>query len=462
MSATNAPLMVTISGVRGIAGASLTPAVVSKYVLAFGVLQKGKKIVIGRDSRVSGRWIMPFVQGLLASQGYDVVDLGIVPTPTVQYMTMHLKADGGLIVTSSHNPAEWNGLKFVQSDGLFLSPDKCKELFAIADKGEFQFPSYEHTGHVHIEPNGAQEHIDAIMKLPYINVDKIRQKKYKVVLDSVNGAGGPIMKKLLEHMGCQVIGLNLEPTGLFAHKPEPVPDNLKQLCEAVKEHKADMGIAVDPDVDRCVLIDETGAPLGEEYTLVFAVEFILGTVGKRGPVCKNLSSSRAVDDVAAKYGCKVYAAPVGEINVANKMQEVGAVIGGEGNGGAMLPDIHIGRDAPVAAALALQLLSGFNGTISQFKATLPQYEICKISAPIAGIDPDAVVAYIKSKWEGKARLEESDGLRIDTDDWWVHLRKSNTEPIIRVIGEGGPFQKSLERCNEFMKEITSYGKTETA
>jgi len=256
--------------------------------------------------------------------------------------------------------------------------------------------------------------------------------------------------------------LNLDPTGLFAHKPEPVPDNLSQLCSAVTEHKADMGIAVDPDVDRCVLIDENGKPLGEEYTLVFAVEFMLGVVGKRGPVCKNLSSSRAVDDVATKYGCKVYSAPVGEINVARKMVEVGAVIGGEGNGGVCLPDIHIGRDAPVAATLALQLLATFDGSISKFKSTLPQYEICKISAPIAGINPDVVVAHIKSQWEGKARLNEEDGLRIDTDEWWVHLRKSNTEPIIRVIGEGGAYQKSLERCNEFMKEITSFGKAQSS
>jgi len=457
----SAPLMVSVSGVRGIISESLTPPVVGKYVSAFGILLKGKKIVVGRDSRVSGAWVVPISHGVLFALGYDVIDIGIVPTPTVQFMVQQLHADGGLICTSSHNPAEWNGLKFVGSDGLFLSPDKCTELFAIAAAGTFQYVTYEHTGHLSVDDTAAQKHIDFIMKLPYINVDKIRSKKFKICLDSVNGAGGPIMHKLLTHLGAEVVGLNLEPTGLFAHKPEPVTDNLHQLSESVLQHKADLGIAVDPDVDRCVLIDETGKPVGEEYTLVFAVQFILGTVGRRGPVCKNLSTTRAVDDVASKYGCPVYATAVGEINVAKKMVEVGAVIGGEGNGGTMLPDIHIGRDAPVAATLVLMLLANYDGTISKLKSEMPQYEIAKISAPIAGINPDLVVAHIKSKWEGKAKLNETDGLHINTEEWWVHLRKSNTEPIIRVIGEGGSYAKSLERCNQFMDEIISFGKAQS-
>jgi len=393
--------------------------------------------------------------------GYEVIDIDIVPTPTVQFMVQQLHADGGLIVTSSHNPAEWNGLKFVGSDGLFLAPDKCVELFAIADKGAFAYPSYEATGKINPNTTAAQAHIDAILALPYIKVDSIRQRKFKIVLDTVNGAGGPIMHKLLTQLGAEVIGLNLEPTGLFAHTPEPVPANLKALCEAVKSHKADLGIATDPDVDRCVLIDENGKPVGEEYTLVFAVQFLLGTVGKRGPVCKNLSTTRAVNEVANKYGCKVEATPVGEIHVAKKMVAVGAVIGGEGNGGVMLPDIHIGRDAPVAATLALQLLSEFQGSISQLKLTLPQYEIAKISAPVAGMDPEAIVQHIKSQWAGKegVTINEEDGLHIDTPEWWVHLRKSNTEPIIRVIGEKGSFDKSMEMCNKFMEEITSFAKS---
>lgn len=452
--------MVSVSGVRGIVGKSLTPSVVEKYVTAFGLLLKGKKIVLGRDSRVSGRWVSPFAESLLVALGYEVINISIVPTPTVQYMVDKLHADGGLIVTSSHNPAEWNGLKFVGPDGLFLPPQRCLELFAIADAGGFAYPSYDLTGSSSQDTSAAQAHIDAIFALPYINKDAIRQKKFKIVLDTVNGAGGPIMHSLLTQLGAEVIGLHLEPTGLFAHTPEPVPANLSELCAAVKTHKADLGIATDPDVDRCVLIDETGNPVGEEYTLVFAVEFLLGKVGKRGPVCKNLSTTRAVNDVAKKYGCKVEATPVGEIHVAKKMQAIGAVIGGEGNGGVMLPDIHIGRDAPVAATLVLQLLASFNGSISQLKQSLPQYEIAKISAPVAGLDPAVVLQKIKEKWskEPNVTLNEEDGLHIDTPDWWVHLRKSNTEPIVRVIGEGGGYAKSLERCNQFMEEIKACSK----
>lgn len=453
--------MVSVSGVRGIIGKSLTPAVVEKYVTAFGLLLAGKKIVLGRDSRVSGRWVSPFAESVLVALGYEVINIGIVPTPTVQFMVDQLHASGGLIVTSSHNPAEWNGLKFVGPDGLFLAPQKCLELFAIADKGGFNYPSYEHTGNSSPDATAAQAHIDAILKLPYINADAIRKRKFKIVLDTVNGAGGPIMHSLLTQLGAEVVGLHLEPTGLFAHTPEPVPANLKELCEAVKTHKADLGIATDPDVDRCVLIDENGTPVGEEYTLVFAVQFLLGVVGKRGPVCKNLSTTRAVNDVAQKYGCAVEATPVGEIHVAKKMQAIGAVIGGEGNGGVMLPDIHIGRDAPVAATLVLQLLSTFDGSISKLKLTLPQYEIAKISAPVAGIDPSAVIQHIKAKWAAQpgVTINEEDGLHINTPEWWVHLRKSNTEPILRVIGEGGGYAKSLERCNQFMDEINAIAKS---
>eukprot|EP01112_Ceratiomyxa_fruticulosa_P010442 TRINITY_DN2768_c0_g2_i1.p1 TRINITY_DN2768_c0_g2~~TRINITY_DN2768_c0_g2_i1.p1 ORF type:complete len:460 (-),score=97.33 TRINITY_DN2768_c0_g2_i1:287-1666(-) len=450
------PLMVSISGVRGIIGLSLTPAVISKYVTAFGILQKGKKIIVGRDSRVSGPFIEKIAHGILMSLGYQVVDIGIVPTPTVQLIVTEEKADAGLIITSSHNPVEWNGLKFVGSDGLFLSPDKCVELFALADSGNFSFPTYQNLGSIISQHDANRRHIDAIFKLPYINVQKIRERKLRICLDSVNGAGGPIIKQLLEELGATVIGLNLETTGLFSHKPEPIPANLTELCEAVKHHKADLGIAVDPDVDRCVVINEKGEPLGEEYTLTIAVNFFLKDVGRRGPVCKNLSTTRAVDDLCNLYKCEVYNTPVGEIQVAKKMIEVKAIIGGEGNGGVMLPDIHIGRDAPIAATFILQSLVNHGGTISELKASLPQYEIVKLSAPIEGINPDAVVSHFQKLWEGKAKLNDSDGLRIDTPEWWVHLRKSNTEPIIRVIGEGGPYEKSMERCQQFLKDIVEF------
>jgi len=413
-------------------------------------------MIVGRDSRVSGPWMRSIVNGILIAMGYEVIDLGIVPTPTVQWMVGQLNADGGIIITSSHNPIEWNGLKFVDKDTLFLSPSGCQKLFSLADGGNFKYNSWDKLGSLIELHDAAQRHINAILNLKYINVNLIKQKKFKICLDSVNGAGGPIMEKLLLQMGCTVIGLNLEPTGKFAHAPEPIPENLNDLCQAVIKHKADLGIAVDPDVDRCVLIDERGCPLGEEYTLALAVEFLLGKTGIRGSVVRNLSSSRASDDIAKKYGCKVYSTPVGEINVAVKMLEVKAVIGGEGNGGVMLPDVHIGRDAPVAAALTLQHLALFGGTISKLKQTLPQYEIVKLKAPIAGLDPDKIVQLIKTEWKNKAEvtsIDESDGLRIDTAEWWVHLRKSNTEPILRVIGESASKEKAVYWCNLFMSQI---------
>ncbi|KAL6065106.1 Phosphoglucomutase/phosphomannomutase, C-terminal domain containing protein, variant 2 [Balamuthia mandrillaris] len=412
------------------------------------------------------------------SLGFRVVDIGIVPTPTVQYMVKKLSAEGGVIITSSHNAEPWNGLKFVDRDSLFLSPQQCEQMFKLAEEGQFSFPAYTEVGHVETLDSAAQQHIEAILELPYIKPESIKELGLKVVLDAVNGAGGPIMLSLLQRLGVEVVGLNLEPTGLFAHPPEPVPAHLQQICDKVREEGADLGIALDPDADRCVFINESGQPLGEEYTLVMAVNFILGHCGKRGPVCKNLSSSRAVDDVAALYSCPVYATPVGEIHVAKMMEETHAVIGGEGNGGVMLPDVHIGRDSLVAAALALQHLAVFSQaqqskqTISTLKGTLPQYHIVKLKAPIEGIDPEAVVRHFKAAWSDKAlALDESDGLKIDidyarlhqqengeetpllSDKRWVHLRKSNTEPIIRVIGEAGTEEDALATCSHFLEEI---------
>jgi len=468
----SAPLMVTISGVRGIAGQSLLPLTIIKFVTAFGVLLQQKypnnrKIIIGRDSRVSGPWVTKIAVGTLLSLGAELIDLNIVPTPTVQYMVIKQKAAGGLIITSSHNPIEWNGLKFVDSDGLFFDPDMCKEMFTLADKiekNEFvvNYPHWDKVKtHVTEINDAGQQHIDAIFSLKYINVKQIRERKFKVVLDTVNGAGGPIMLQLLMQLGCQIIGLNLDPSGVFPRPPEPIPENLTQLCEAVKRENADLGIAVDPDVDRCVVIDETGNPLGEEYTLALAVEFILGKCNLRGPVCKNLSTTIAVDDIAAKYNCPLIATAVGEINVAKVMKERGSVIGGEGNGGVMLPDIHIGRDAPVAATLILQLLSLFSGPISALKKTLPLYEIVKLKISIEGIDADTVIDQIKKEWVNNknAKIDTQDGLHIKfvngTEKWWVHLRKSNTEPIIRVIGEAGNFKESTELCQKFLVQIKS-------
>lgn len=463
--------MVSVSGVRGVIGHSLTPTVVVRYITAFCNLLRNKRqlserpvIVLGRDSRVSGPWLEQLVSGVLRAQGFTVAAVGIVPTPTVQYMVEHIKAAAGIVITSSHNPIEWNGLKFVDQDGLFLAPDLCEELFALADnESAWKHPSWNHMGEFKTLDDAAQAHIDAILKLPYVDLDRVKSRKFKICLDTVNGAGGPIMKSLLQTFGAEVIELNTAPTGHFAHEPEPIPQHLGQLCASVKQHNADLGIAVDPDVDRCVLIDETGTPIGEEYTLAIAVEFILGHSQKRGPVCKNLSSSRAVDDIASKYGCQVYSTPVGEIHVAKKMKEVQAVIGGEGNGGVMLPDIHIGRDAPVAAALLLQQLAlaksndGKYLSLSQYVKSLPQWAIVKLKVSVEGFSNERiarVIEQIKAEYSAQgAKINESDGIRIDSKDWWVHLRKSNTEPVIRVIGEAATESEAKSVCQKFMDQL---------
>lgn len=459
-----------MSGIRGVVGKSFTPSVITRSIASFGALQKrhfsadSRSIILGRDSRVSGPWVEQLVAGVLVAQGYNVKMVGIVPTPTVQLLVIKEKAIGGVIVTSSHNPVEWNGLKFVDNDGLFLSPELCTQLYeqaAEASKLESSFASWSEGGSVEQCSHAISSHLESIFDLQYINAETVSIRKYKVCLDAINGAGGEIMTELLKRFGCEVIVLNGEPTGIFAHEPEPIPSNLSQLSEAVIAHSADFGIAVDPDVDRCVLIDEAGAPLGEEYTLAIAVDYILGHVGKRGPVVKNLSSSRVVDDIAAKYGCEVIATPVGEIHVAKEMVRVGAVVGGEGNGGVMLPDVHIGRDAPVAAALILMKLAIEGITLGQLKAKMPQWEIVKLKTSTTGINLSGALDAIKETWRSKgASISESDGIRIDTEDFWVHLRASNTEPIVRVIGESTDSQKATLRCSDFMEQLQILGRTE--
>lgn len=462
--------MVTVSGIRGIAQKSFTEPLIRKYTQAFGALalkefgdSKGQPTVVcGRDSRVSGPWALKIVHDVLTKMGFHVVELGIVPTPTVQFMVQRLKAIRGIIITSSHNPIEWNGLKFVGSDGLFLSPPACLEMFALADAGTLpDISASKNTGSVKADDSANAQHIKAILSLPEVSQhhEAVKAKKFKVVLDTVNGAGGPIMKELLTQFGCEVVGLNIEPTGEFSHPPEPIPEHLGQLAEAVKTHKASFGVATDPDVDRCVFIDETGNPIGEEYTLAMAVEFWLGSCGKRGNIVKNLSSSMANDEIAKKYGCTCHKSAVAEINVAYKMLDVKAIIGGEGNGGVMLPDVHIGRDAPVALGLVISLLSQFDGTMSQLKASLPQWYIVKMKTSVEGIDADARLEALKQEWLNTKtesgpppELSTIDGLHIQTNDWWVHIRKSNTEPIVRVIAEARTEEEATLIAKKFLEK----------
>ncbi|KAJ5068521.1 phosphoglucosamine mutase family protein [Anaeramoeba ignava] len=458
------PLMASVSGIRGIFGKSFIPEVIEKYVASFINVQKEtiKKenisIILGRDSRVSGSCVNNIVIGILLATGCDIIDIGIVPTPTVQVIVQQRKADGGIVITSSHNDVMWNGLKFIDNDGLFISPEKCKTLFKMVDEKKYSYNEYNKLGKYEEKPEEYKKHIEKILELEYIKPEEIKMKNLRICIDTINGAGGRILKELLEKLGCkEIIGINIEETGIFAHKPEPIPEHLNQLCEAVQNNKADLGIAVDPDADRCVLIDEKGQPLGEEYTLGFAVEFYLGKLGKKGNVCKNLSSSRVVDDIAAKYGSKVFNSAVGEINVAQEMIRTNSIIGGEGNGGVMLPDVHIGRDSLVSVALVLQLLSSFNGTISQLKNSLPQYQIAKLRIDLSpDLDPDLIIQQYVNRFSNTNGfvLNSLDGLRIDSKDWWVHLRKSNTEPIIRIIGESSdPNVSSFQLCQRFVDEI---------
>ena len=443
-------LMASVSGVRGIVGEGLTPETLVKYVSAFGQKNSGGKIVVGGDPRVSNKFIRPLVKSTLMACGCDVVDIGITPTPTVQIMTEKLRASGGIAITASHNPIQWNGLKFIGTDGLFLPEREIFQLFQEADSRKRSYAPWDKLGDESHYDNAIQDHLGLIYQLPYLDIDLIKKKKFKVAVDCVNGAGGTIIPRLLRDLGCEVIELNTEPNGIFAHTPEPVPQNLVDLAVAVKEHKADLGVAVDPDVDRLAMIANDGNPLGEEYTLALAVKFILSK--KLGYVVVNLSTSRVIDDVAQYYNVLLFKTKVGEINVAQKMREVGAVVGGEGNGGVILPEVHLGRDAPVGLALILQSLAEFDGTISQLKQTLSQYYILKDKESVKNINAEKVIAHFAEKYRDE-QLELSDGLRIDRADSWIHLRRSNTEPIVRIIVESRTPEISWRILQEVKEEV---------
>lgn len=444
-------LMTSVSGIRGVIGDSLTPEIITKYVSAFSSKIGAKKVIVGGDPRVSEKFIRPLVKSILMAAGCDIIDIGITPTPTVQLAVEQLKAAAGIAITASHNPIQWNGLKFIGPDGLFLPEKEVSEIYRIADIPEKHYANWKELGRESQYKNAINDHLKQIYGLEYIDVDLIRSRKFKVALDCVNGAGGLIIPKILEYFGCEIIGLNLEPSGVFAHTPEPVPQNLTELCKTVKEHSADIGFAVDPDVDRCAIIGNDGNPIGEEYTLAIAIKFILSR--KLGPVVINLSTSRAVDEIVQYYNCILHKTKVGEINVAVKMKQVNAIIGGEGNGGVILPDIHLGRDAPIAVALTLQHLAEHGGKITELKQSLPQFYILKDKTPIGDLNPEKVLSHFTKKFKD-ADLDETDGLRIDRLDSWIHLRKSNTEPIMRIIVEARTPEKAWQILQESKSDIS--------
>ncbi len=444
-------LMVSISGLRGEIGSTLTPEIIVRYTQAFAKFVKGGKVVLGRDSRVSGPFIADLVHGTLVASGCQVIDIGIVPTPTVQLEVEHHQAAGGIAITASHNPIQWNGLKFMGSDGRFLPPAQAQQVYQMADHNENSLQTWENLGSVIFDDHAIERHIEKVLNISFLDVEAIRKRKFKVAVDTVNGAGGRIIPQLLEALGCEVIAINQEPNGRFAHTPEPLPENLSQLSEAVRKHGADVGFAVDPDVDRCAIVDNEGQPIGEEYTLVIATKLVFSK--QLGRMVVNMSTSRASEDIARYYNCMFVRSKVGEINVAEKMKEIDAIIGGEGNGGVILPEVHLGRDAPVAVALTLQALLEHGGTMKELKASLPQYEMVKKKVSIEGMDPDQILQQLADKYKDQ-QINTLDGLKIDFEDSWVHLRKSNTEPIVRVIAEAPTLEEAEALADRFMKEIS--------
>jgi phosphomannomutase len=449
-------LMVSISGIRGVVGDSLTPQTIIKYASAYAEYCKRGHIIVGRDGRITGKNVLDIVTSTLLQMGCNVTDLGICPTPTVALAVEKFKAAGGISITASHNPMIWNGLKFFASTGLFLDADENRKFWQLAENSAQYVPWNKH-GKYTLDEAFLDEHIRQVLSIPYIKIEKIRARKFKVVLDCVNSAGGIIVPRLLEKLGCEIISIYSDVTGIFGHTPEPIPENLTDLCAKVRETKADIGIAVDPDVDRLVLINEKGEPFVEEYTIAACIKFILEKIPaqnrKAQKVVVNLSTTRTVEDIAKQYGATTLRTAVGEINVAKKMKEVGAVIGGEGSGGVILPEVHYGRDAIVGIGLILQYLTEFGGTMSALKAALPQYLITKGKIELGKLDPDAILKHLKEKYSATGIINTDDGLKIDFPEAWVHLRKSNTEPIIRIIAEAHTKAEADELVKKFTAEI---------
>ncbi len=448
--------MVSISGVRGIVGDSLTPDVIVKYTSAFAEFSRFGRIVVGRDGRQTGGFLSDLVVSTLMATGSDVVELGIAPTPTIGIAVEQLHADGGIAITASHNPIEWNGLKFIGKSGLFLNTKENKILSSIVKESSGTYVRWNEIGRHLIDESFIRQHIDMVMSLPFLSVPSIRQRHFKVVADCINAAGGVIVPKLLREFGCEVVEVNCDVSGVFTRLPEPVPSNLGALSQRVREEHADLGIVVDPDVDRLVLITEQGEPFGEEYTVTSAIKFILAKTQGNGTVPQqvvvNLSTTRAVEDVAEEFGANVIRTPVGEINVSSKMKEVRAIVGGEGSGGVILPAVHYGRDAIVGIGLILQLLVDSGGTMSELRSHLPSYSIIKSNFPVDYALVDGVLQGLQSQYAGKSRINTEDGLKIDFDRSWVHLRLSNTEPILRVIAEA----RTKEEAESLVKEIQNH------
>lgn len=452
-------LIKSISGIRGTIGGrpddNLTPIDIVKFASAFGawILAKGegKKVVIGRDARISGPMVHQLISNTLVGLGIQVVDLGLSTTPTVEVAVTELEAAGGIIITASHNPKQWNALKLLNSRGEFISGEDGAEVLELAEKADYQFAPVDELGTVE-SVDFLDRHIEMILNLDLVDTAAIRAKDFRIAVDAVNSVGGIAVPKLLKALGVkEVVEINCEPTGRFAHNPEPLPEHLGEIAYTVKDKKCHLGIVVDPDVDRLALVCEDGEMFGEEYTLVAVADYVLKN--KPGNTVSNLSSTRALREITEKAGQKYFASAVGEVNVVQKMKDNNAVIGGEGNGGVILPELHYGRDALVGIALFLTHLAKSNVSASVLRRGYPSYFISKNKAELQpGTDVDAVLAKIREKYK-KQPVNTIDGVRIEFDSDWVHLRKSNTEPIIRIYAESNTLNTADALARKVIQDI---------
>ena len=443
-------LIKSISGIRGTIGGrtgdTLNPLDIVKFTTAYAMFIRrscggaAPKVVVGRDARISGEMVRSVVCGTLLGMGFDVLDIGLATTPTTELAVRMSGADGGIIITASHNPRQWNALKLLNGEGEFLTKEDGNAVLAMAEAEDFCYADVDHVGHYTQDLSFADRHIDAVLALPLVDVEAVRKAGFKVCVDTINSVGGIVLPRLLACLGVECRLLNGEPTGDFAHNPEPLEKNLGGIMAEMRSGGYDLSIVVDPDVDRLAFICEDGRMFGEEYTLVSVADYVLSHTP--GNTVSNLSSTRALRDVTLRHGGKYAAAAVGEVNVVAKMKETGAVIGGEGNGGVIYPECHYGRDALVGIALFLSALAHKRCTASQLRATLPDYSIAKNRLDLTpDTDVDAILQRVKELYKD-AEVNDIDGVKIDFPDKWVHLRKSNTEPIIRIYSEAGTMQEA--------------------
>ncbi|MGB9906527.1 MAG: phosphoglucosamine mutase [Candidatus Saccharicenans sp.] len=442
------PLKVSISGVRGVIGESLTPQIAARFASAFGTYLGQGPVLVGQDTRPSGTMLKKAVLSGLLATGCQPVEVGILPIPTILFLTREKQARGAVVITASHNPPEWNGLKFIGPEGLYLRPSQVEEFLDIFHQGEFTFVPEERIKNVVQEKNAGELHLKRI--LSRLKVNSIRRRKFRVVADCANGAGATLLPQLLQELGCESLLLNTSLSGQFAHQSEPVPENLGELCRRVKEFQADLGLAQDADADRLALVDEKGRPLGEDLTLALAVQHVLKK--KRGPVAVNLSASMAIDELAARFRVPVIRTKIGEVNVVEAMLEQGAVIGGEGNGGVIWPEIHPGRDSLTATGLVLEMLAESSEPLSALAAAFKTYHLVKDKMDCPAELAFRAVVELRHRYQGE-NISTLDGLKISWPDSWVHIRPSNTEPIIRLLAESHSVSRSLRLIENFKKEI---------